>query len=62
MAAELHAEAVEGGRPEHAAASSWLLGQCALSREDGPLAAGRFDTCLTELAAVRPAAPRPSCR
>ena len=50
MAAEVRAEAIERGRPEHAAAGSWLLGQCALSREDGPLAAGRFDVCLTELA------------
>src|SRR3954470_21423573 len=50
MAAEVRAEAVAGGRPEHAAAGSWLLGQCALSREDGPLAAGRFDVCLSELA------------
>ena len=57
MATELHAEAVEGGRAEHAAASSWLLGQCALSREDGRLAAGRFDTCLTELAQSDPGAP-----
>ena len=50
MAAEVHAEAVGRGRPEHAAAGSWLLGQCALSLEDGPLAAGRFDVCLSELA------------
>ena len=50
MAAAVHAEAVERGRPEHAAAGSWLSGQCALSREDGPLAAGRFDICLGELA------------
>ena len=60
MAAEVHAEAVGRGRPEHAAAGSWLLGQCALSREDGPLAAGRFDVCLSELAqsdAEHPAVP-----
>ena len=50
MAAEVHVEAVARGRPEHAAAGSWLLGQCALSREDGPLAASRFDVCLSELA------------
>jgi tetratricopeptide (TPR) repeat protein len=50
MAADVHAEAVARGRPEHAAAGSWLLGQCALSREDGLLAAGRFDICLRELA------------
>jgi predicted ATPase/DNA-binding SARP family transcriptional activator len=49
LAADLHAEAVQSGRPEHAAAASWLLGQCALSREDGQLAADRFDTCLGEL-------------
>ena len=54
MAAEVRAEAIERGRPEHAAASSWLLGHCALSREDGPLAAGRFDRCLTELAQADP--------
>ena len=50
MAADVRAEAIERGRPEHRAASSWLLGQCALFREDGPLAARRFDTCLSELA------------
>ena len=50
MAADVRAEAIERGRPEHAAAGSWLLGQCALSREDGPLAARRLDTCLSELA------------
>ena len=54
MAAEVRAEAIERGRPEHAAAGSWLLGQCALFREDGPLAAGRFDTCLSELAQSDP--------
>jgi tetratricopeptide (TPR) repeat protein len=57
MAADVHAEAVAGGRAEHAAAGSWLLGQCALSREDGPLAAARFDTCLTELTRADPGAP-----
>jgi predicted ATPase/DNA-binding SARP family transcriptional activator len=51
MAADLRAEAVRSGRPEHAAAGSWLLGQCALSREDGPLATRRLDICLGELAA-----------
>jgi predicted ATPase len=50
LAADVHTEAVEGGRPEHCAASSWLLGQCALSREDGPLAARHLNTCLSELA------------
>jgi predicted ATPase/DNA-binding SARP family transcriptional activator len=49
MAADVRAEAVERGRPEHAAAGSWLLGQCALSREDGPLAADRLNTCMGEL-------------
>ncbi len=57
MAAEVRAEAIERGRPEHAAAGSWLLGQCALSREDGPLAAGRFDRCLAELAQADPSTP-----
>ena len=50
LAADVRAEAIDRGRPEHAAASSWLLGHCALSREDGPLAARHLDTCLTELA------------
>jgi predicted ATPase len=50
MAAGVRAEAIERGRPEYAAASSWLLGQCALFREDGPLAGRRLDTCLSELA------------
>lgn len=50
LAADVRAEAIDRNRPEHAAASSWLLGQCALSREDGPLAARHLDTCLTELA------------
>ncbi|MGB8382130.1 MAG: hypothetical protein WCG47_12990, partial [Dermatophilaceae bacterium] len=61
MAADVRAEALERGRPEHAAAGTWLLGQCALSREDGPLAAARFDLCLGELAqsdaSVRPFLP-----
>jgi predicted ATPase/DNA-binding SARP family transcriptional activator/tetratricopeptide (TPR) repeat protein len=50
MAADVRGEAIERSRPEYAAAGSWLLGQCALSHEDGPLAARRFETCLTELA------------
>ena len=60
LAAGVRAEAIERGRPEHAAAGSWLLGQCALFREDGPLAAERLETCLAELARVRhryPAVP-----
>jgi hypothetical protein len=61
MAAEVRAEAVGRGRSDHAAAASWLLGQCALSREDGPLAAGRFGVCLSELAqsdaGIRPFLP-----
>ena len=61
MAAEVRSEAIERGRPEYAAASSWLLGQCALSREDGPLAARCLDTCLQELgqsdAGTRPFLP-----
>ena len=54
MAMQVRAEAIERGRPEHAAAGSWLLGQCALFREDGPLAARHLETCLSELARVRP--------
>jgi hypothetical protein len=50
MAADVRAEGIERGRPEHAAAGSWLLGQCALFREDGPLAIRRLDSCLSELA------------
>ena len=57
LAADVHTEAVEGGRPEHAAASSWLLGQCALSREDGPLAARHLNTCLSELAQSETSTP-----
>jgi predicted ATPase/DNA-binding SARP family transcriptional activator len=57
MAADVRAEAVMSGRPEHAAAGSWLLGQCALSREDGSLATGRFDACLVELGHSDPSAP-----
>lgn len=57
LAADVHTEAVEGGRPEHCAASSWLLGQCALSREDGPLAARHLNTCLSELAQSEAATP-----
>ena len=57
MAAEVRAEAIERGRPEHAAAGSWLLGQCALFREDGPLAAQRLETCLSELAQSDPGTP-----
>ena len=57
MAADVRAEALTRGRPEHAAAGSWLLGQCALSREDGPLASSRFDVCLTELAQSDAGAP-----
>ncbi len=50
LATTVHTEAIEEGRAEHAAASSWLLGQCALSRENGLLAAGHLNTCLRELA------------
>lgn len=57
LAEDLRAEALERGRPEHAAAGSWLLGQCALSREDGPLAADRFDGCLGELAQADASTP-----
>ncbi|MGO4104709.1 BTAD domain-containing putative transcriptional regulator [Leifsonia sp. YAF41] len=57
LAADIHAEAVERGKAEHAAASSWLLGQCALSREDGPSAARHLNTCLSELAQSETSAP-----
>ena len=57
MAAEVRAEAIERGRPAHAAAGSWLLGLCALSREDGALAAGRFELCLAELAQADASTP-----
>ena len=57
LAAAVHAEAVAAGRPEHAAAGSWLLSQCALSHEDGPLAADRLNRCLSELAASDPRTP-----
>ena len=54
MAMQVRAEAIERGRPEHAAAGSWLLGQCALFHEDGPLAAHHLETCLSELARSDP--------
>ncbi len=61
MATDVRVEAIRRSRPEHAAAGSWLLGQCALVRENGPLAARHFDTCLGELArpstAARPFLP-----
>jgi tetratricopeptide (TPR) repeat protein len=61
MAMQVRSAAIERGRPEHAAAGSWLLGQCALFREDGRLAARHLETCLSELAesdpAVRPFFP-----
>ena len=53
-ATDVRARALERGRPEHAAAGSWLLGQSALFREDGPLAARRFEMCLSELAQSDP--------
>ena len=49
MAAEVRAEALQAGRPEHAAAGSWVLAHCALFREDGPLAVRWLETCLGEL-------------
>jgi len=54
MATDVRAEAIEHGRPEHAAAGSWLLGLCALFREDGPLAARCLEICLSELAQSDP--------
>ena len=49
MATDVRALAIRRGRPEHAAAGSWLLGHCALSREDGILAIRQLDCCLSEL-------------
>ncbi|WP_026554721.1 AfsR/SARP family transcriptional regulator [Arthrobacter sp. 35W] len=57
LAVDVHTEAVDAGRAEYAAASSWLLGQCALSREDGPRAAGHLETCLRELGQSDTSAP-----
>ncbi|MDN5766523.1 MAG: AAA family ATPase [Humibacillus sp.] len=61
MAVAVRDEGVERSRPEHAAAGSWLLAQCALFRENGPLAAERLDRCLSELsqadAGARPFLP-----
>ena len=61
LATDVRIAAIARGRPAHAAAGSWLLGQCALFREDGALAAGHLDTCLDELAhsddSVRPFLP-----
>lgn len=57
LADDVHTEAIEAGSAEHAAASSWLLGQCALSREDGPPAAGHLNTCLSELALADSSTP-----
>jgi tetratricopeptide (TPR) repeat protein len=50
LAASVRTQAIHRGRPEHAAAGSWLLAQCALFREDGPKAAVHLETCLRELA------------
>ena len=54
LADGVRSQADASGRAEFAAAGSWILGQCALFRENPALAADRFDTCLRELAAVRP--------
>jgi len=56
LALDLRADASDAGRPEVVAATTWLLGQCALSREDGALAAARFTRCLGELAEADPLA------
>ncbi|MEO5744148.1 MAG: BTAD domain-containing putative transcriptional regulator [Terracoccus sp.] len=50
MATAVRAQGQARSRPEHAAAGSWLLSQCALFREDGPLAVRHLDGCLSELA------------
>jgi len=57
LARELRVEAIDRGRADVVAATSWLLGQCALSREDGTRAAARFDACLVELAEADPHSP-----
>ena len=57
LATDVRAEALERGRPDQAAASSWLLGQCALSREDGPLATQRLEMCLDGLRESDPSTP-----
>lgn len=57
-AAAVRAEGIERERPEYAAAGSWLLGQCALFREDAPLAHRHFESSLAELAQVD-RSPRP---
>ncbi len=56
LADGVRSQADASGRAEFAAAGSWILGQCALFRENPALAADRFDTCLRELAASDPAA------
>ena len=50
LAADVRAGGMAHGRPEHSAAGSWLLGHCALSRENGPRAVDYLDTFLNELA------------
>ena len=54
LAGDIRAESIAQGRTEFAAAGSWLLGQCALSREDGSLATTWFETCSSELAGADP--------
>jgi predicted ATPase/DNA-binding SARP family transcriptional activator len=54
MAAEVQAAAIDRDRPEYAAASSWVVGHCALFREDGRLASRHFHVCLSELARADP--------
>ncbi|WP_037366200.1 ATP-binding protein [Nakamurella lactea] len=61
LATDLRVAAIDGGRSEYAAAGSWLLGQCAMFREDGALAVRHFESALDELAcsdgAARPFLP-----
>lgn len=49
LISDVRSEAAERDRPDYVAASSWLLGHCALSREDGPAAALHLAACLDEL-------------
>ena len=62
MATQVRTEALRGGRPEHAAASSWLLGQCALFREDGQLAVGTVRYLSGGAGRVPTPVPGRSCR
>jgi tetratricopeptide (TPR) repeat protein len=55
LARELRTDATDLGSPEVVAGTTWILGQCAMSREEGALATTHFEACLTELADADPA-------